>query len=189
MKGFKITSVFRSAFLAAFVFALTPSAFAADAFFDETFGNYQEELETAVDDGKKGVFIFYHMEECPFCHRMRTTIMTEPDVIKLYKDNFMTIMHDIEGSNEITDFDGTTDTAQNIAEKKYRVRATPVMIIFDTKGQPVVKYTGPTRTKEEFNGWQNMYWTAATRKSRLRLIKELVKKQQDNRAVAFYEAL
>lgn len=130
--------------------SIAMNAHAADAFFDETFGNYQEELEVAKDNGKKGVFIFYHMEECPFCHRMRTTIMKEPDVIKLYKSNFMTIMHDIEGSNEITDFDGTTDTAQNIAEKKYRVRATPVMIIFDTEGNQLVRYTGPTRTKEEF---------------------------------------
>ena len=109
-----------------------------------------EELEVAIEDGKKGVFVFYHMEECPFCHRMRNTIMTEPDVIELYKTNFMTIMHDIEGSNEIVDFDGTTDTAQNIAEKKYRVRATPVMIVFDVNGKPLVRYTGPTRTKEEF---------------------------------------
>lgn len=76
--------------------------------------------------------------------------MKEPDVIKLYKENFMTLMHDIEGSNEITDFDGVKGTAQNIAEKKYRVRATPVMMIFDTKGQPLVRYTGPTRTKQEF---------------------------------------
>jgi len=126
-------------------------AFAADdAFFDETFGNYQDELETAKEDGKKGVFIFFHMDDCPFCHRMQTTFMKDPDVIKLYKDNFITLMHDIEGSNQITDFDGTTGTAQEIAEKKYRVRATPVMMIFDLQGKPIVKYIGPTRTKEEF---------------------------------------
>lgn len=126
-------------------------ALAADnAFFDETFGNYQDELETAKEDGKKGVFIFFHMDDCPFCHRMQETFMKDPDVIKLYKDNFITLMHDIEGSNEITDFDGKTGTAQDIAEKKYRVRATPVMMIFDLQGKPMVRYTGPTRTKEEF---------------------------------------
>lgn len=129
----------------------TSNAWSAEgAFFDETFGNYQEELDAAKEDGKKGVFVFYYMDECPFCHRMETTIMTEPDVIKLYKSNFISIKHDIEGSNEITDFDGTTASAQTIAEKKYRVRATPVMMIFDLHGKPVVKYTGPTRTKEEF---------------------------------------
>lgn len=131
--------------------ALMPlNASAEDVFFDESFGNYQEELEVAIADGKLGVFVFYHMEECPFCHRMRTTIMTEPDVVKLYKDNFLNIMHDIEGSNDVVDFDGTEGTAQFIAEKKHRVRATPVMMIFDKNGKQVVRYTGPTRTKEEF---------------------------------------
>ncbi|BCN93668.1 thioredoxin [Thiomicrorhabdus immobilis] len=136
--------------LATMLITTTHQAWSADAFFDETFGNYQEDLETAKDEGKKGVFVFFHMDECPFCHRMRSTIMTEPDVIKLYKSNFMNVMHDIEGSNEIVDFDGTKGTAQSIAEKKYRVRATPVMMIFDLQGNPIVKYTGPTRTKEEF---------------------------------------
>jgi thioredoxin-related protein len=37
-----------------------------------------------------------------------------------------------------------------MAEKIYRVRATPVMIFFDLEGKPVVRYTGPTTTKEEF---------------------------------------
>lgn len=146
----RVKQAFISLILIVGIFSFVKKANAEDAFFDETFGNYQEELEVALEDGKKGVFIFYHMEECPFCHRMRTTILKEPDVVELYKSNFMTIMHDIEGSNEITDFDGQTDTSQNIAEKKYRVRATPVMIIFNEKGEPAVKYTGPTRTKEEF---------------------------------------
>jgi thioredoxin-related protein len=137
-------------FFTCFIAIAQVEAFAADPFFDETFGNYQEELEVAKEDGKKGVFIFYHMEECPFCHRMRTTILQDPEVIKFYKSNFMTIMHDIEGSHQITDFDGFEETAQNIAEKRYRVRATPVMMIFDTNGTPVVRYTGPTRTKQEF---------------------------------------
>ncbi|QCU89833.1 thioredoxin family protein [Thiomicrorhabdus sediminis] len=129
---------------------LTTNTMAAESFFMETFGNYQEELEVAKEDGKKGVFVFYHMDECPFCHRMKTTIMTEPDVIKLFRDNFLTLQHDIEGSNEITDFDGQVATAQELAEKKYRVRATPVMMIFGLDGKPVLRYTGPTRTKEEF---------------------------------------
>lgn len=136
--------------VACFLMLNSHQAWSAGEFFDETFGNYQEDLETAKEEGKKGVFVFYYMDECPFCHRMETTIMTEPDVIKLYKSNFMSIKHDIEGSNEIVDFDGTSGTAQSIAEKKYRVRATPVMMIFDLEGNPLVKYTGPTRTKEEF---------------------------------------
>lgn len=131
--------------------SISPQAWSAnDLFFDESFGNYQEELEVAKEAGKKGIFMFFHMEECPFCHRMRSTIMTEPDVVSLYKDNFLTFMFDIEGSHAVVDFDGTESTGQALAENKYRVRATPVMMIFDIEGKPLVKYTGPTRTKEEF---------------------------------------
>lgn len=122
----------------------------AESFFSESFGNYQEELEVAREEGKKGIFMFFQMDECPFCHRMRTTIMTEPDVIKLYRKHFLTFQVDIEGSNLVTDFDGTESTAQEMSEKKYRVRATPVMMIFGLDGKPLLKYTGPTRTKEEF---------------------------------------
>lgn len=134
------------------VFTLfSAQAYSAGDFFDETFGNFQEDLEAAAEADKKGVFIFFHMEDCPFCDRMKSTIMTEPDVIKLYKENFLTFQFDIEGSSEVTDFDGVEfATGQDMAEKKYRVRATPVMMIFDLEGKPVLRYTGPTRTKEEF---------------------------------------
>ena len=154
MKIASIKHFFRVVFLSSILpalMALSSQANAAkDVFFDESFGNYQEELEVAKEAGKKGIFMFFHMEECPFCHRMRSTIMTEPDVVSLYKDNFLTFMFDIEGSHAVVDFDGTESTGQALAENKYRVRATPVMMIFDTEGKPLVKYTGPTRTKEEF---------------------------------------
>lgn len=132
------------------LFLILPVQVQAAEFFDETFGNLQEEAETAKDDGKKGVFIFFHMEECPFCDRMKNTILNQPDVIAYFKKNFLTYQVDIEGSNEMTDFDGTQGTAQFLSEKKYRVRATPVMMFFDIDGKPIVRYTGPTKTKDEF---------------------------------------
>ncbi len=154
MRIAKIKRFLRVALMVTFIpalMSLSPQAWSAtDPFFDESFGNYQEELEAAKEAGKKGVFIFFHMEDCPFCHRMRSTIMTEPDVISLYKDNFLTFMFDIEGSHTVVDFDGSESTGKALAEGKYRVRATPVMMVFDTDGNPLVKYTGPTRTKAEF---------------------------------------
>ena len=48
------------------------------AFFDQGFGDFSEELETAKEEGKSGVLIFYEMDECPFCHRMFTTLLHKP---------------------------------------------------------------------------------------------------------------
>ncbi|MDX1795540.1 MAG: thioredoxin family protein [Hydrogenovibrio sp.] len=130
--------------------ALAPGYSQAADFFDETFGNLQEELDTAKEEGKQGIFLFFQMDDCPFCHRMETTILNQPDVIKYYKKHFLSFSIDIEGSNQLTDFDGTTGTSQEISEKKYRVRATPVLMFFDLTGKPIFRYTGPTRTKDEF---------------------------------------
>lgn len=122
----------------------------AAEFFDQSFGDFSEELAVAKDEGKSGVFMFFEMDDCPFCHRMKDTILKEPDVIEYYDQHFKTFRFDIEGANNVVDFDGTEYTEKDMAEKKYRVRATPVMIIFDLEGSPVVRFTGPTRSKEEF---------------------------------------
>ena len=90
------------------------------------------------------------MEECPFCDRMKKTILVQPEVIKYFKEHFLTYKIDIEGSSTLVDFDGTEGTSQSISEKKYRVRATPVMMFFDLEGNPTARYTGPTKTMDEF---------------------------------------
>ncbi|WP_248851470.1 thioredoxin family protein [Thiomicrospira microaerophila] len=121
------------------------------AFFDESFGNFQEELELAKDEEKMGVFIFFEMDDCPFCHRMKETILKEEDVIEYFHQHFKVYRFDIEGGSPVTDFDGTEfNTGKEMAERKYRVRATPVMMMFDLEGKPMARYTGPTHTKEEF---------------------------------------
>jgi len=129
---------------------LTFASHAEETFFSETFGDFQEELATAREEGKKGVFIFFEMDECPFCHRMKTTIFNQPDVIAAMHRDFLAFRWDIEGDTEVVDFDGDAGTMKKLAEKKYRVRATPVMMFFDLNGKPVLRYTGPTRTKQEF---------------------------------------
>ena len=81
-----------------FGFALTMNAQAAD-FFEQTFGNFAEELADARGDGKLGVFVFFEMDDCPFCHRMKDTILKEADVIDYFHQHFKTLRLDIEGAN------------------------------------------------------------------------------------------
>ena len=123
----------------------------SDDFFDLGFGDFEEELIVAQDDGKQAVFVFFEMDDCPFCQRMQETILLESDVIAYYRQHFKSYRFDIEGSSSVIDFDGTEfDSGKEMAEKKYRVRATPVMMFFDLEGRPVARYTGPTSSKEEF---------------------------------------
>lgn len=137
-----------------FLFGIAPSALAGqdpdEYFFDQTFGNLQEELARAREEGKQGVLLFFEMDDCPFCHRMRTTVLNQPKVQAFYREHFLSFPVDIEGDVELTDFSGTATTQKDFAFKGYRVRATPVFLFFDLNGNPVARYTGATSGVDEF---------------------------------------
>jgi thioredoxin-related protein len=143
-------------FLLLFLFLLSTGAWSAEAndpyvnFFNENFGDYQEELETAKEQGKKGIMLFFEMDECPFCHRMKKTVLNRPEVQAYFRERFLLFPIDIEGDIEITDFKGETTSQKAFALKQFRVRATPVIAFFDLEGKLVHKYTGATSTPEEF---------------------------------------
>jgi thioredoxin-related protein len=119
-------------------------------FFDTTFGDFSEELTRARDVGKKGILIMFEMDECPFCHRMKTTVLNRPDIQEFYRANFLIFPVDIEGDVEVTNFAGKHTTQKAMALEEYRVRATPVFAFFDLDGKLVARYTGATKDAEEF---------------------------------------
>lgn len=119
-------------------------------FFDQTFGDFSEELETARSEGKQGVLLMFEMDECPFCHRMKTTVLNQPEVQDFFGEHFLVFPVDIEGDIEVVDFEGNHTTQKDFALRQFRVRATPVFAFFDLDGNLVARYTGATGDAEEF---------------------------------------
>lgn len=119
-------------------------------FFNETWNNFQEELVTAQEEGKKGILLFFEMDECPWCHRMKTTVLNQPEVQEYYRKHFLNFSVNIEGDVEVVDFKGETYTQKYFSEKINRVRATPVFGFYDLDGNQVVRFTGATSSVEEF---------------------------------------
>lgn len=119
-------------------------------FFNQFLGDFSEELQTAKEEKKKAIMLFFEQDECPFCYRMKTTIFSRPDVQEYFRKNFLIFKVDIEGDIEIVDFQGKTMTEKDFSFKVHRVRATPVIAFFDLDGKRVVRYTGATSSAEEF---------------------------------------
>lgn len=144
------------------LYLLSSSSFAAGGrdpykfFFNETWGDFSEEVKKAKEQGKKGVLIFFEMDECPFCHRMKETVLNQPEIQEFFRQNFLLFSVDIEGDLEITDFEGNSMPQKDFAFKANRVRATPVFAFFDLTGKRVVRYTGATSGTEEFR-WLGQY--------------------------------
>ncbi|MDH5393981.1 MAG: thioredoxin family protein [Gammaproteobacteria bacterium] len=120
------------------------------AIFDQTLGDFTEELVEAKDQGKKGILLFFEMDECPFCHRMKTTVLNQPEVMAYFRKHFLIFSIDIESDVEMTDFSGKTMLMKDFALIHNRVRATPVFVFLDLQGNRVTRYTGPASGVEEF---------------------------------------
>jgi thioredoxin-related protein len=141
------------------VFLLQTSAVSASAqtvpiegFFNQSFWDFTEELEHARDSGKKAILVMFEMDECPFCHRMKTTVLNRKQVQDYFGEHFLVFAVDIEGDVEMTDFDGNATVMKDFAFRQNRVRATPVFAFYDLNGQPIkrARFTGATRDAEEF---------------------------------------
>jgi thioredoxin-related protein len=146
----------RRIFLLAFgllMYSLASAAVTRDPaqyFFDQTFGDFREELDLARQDGKKGILIFFEQAGCPYCYRMETTVLNRSDVQHYYRRYFHIFSVDINGDVEITDFQGRPTTQKDFALKQYNVRATPVFAFFNLDGRLIARYTGATRNAQEF---------------------------------------
>ncbi len=119
-------------------------------FFNETWGNFSEELKTARAQGKKGILLFFEMDECPFCHRMKKTVLNQPTVQAYFRQHFLNFSVDIEGDVEMTDFQGKVMPQKDFSIKINRVRVTPVFAFYDLDGKQIMRYTGATSSVEEF---------------------------------------
>jgi thioredoxin-related protein len=157
MRSIPLTTCWRCLVLALLLALLSAPALAADPgrdpgeyFFDQTFGDFTEELQLARDEGKDGILLMFEMDECPFCHRMKTRVLNQPDVQDYFREHFLIFPVDVEGDIEVVDFEGNPATQKDFALKQFRVRATPVFAFFDLDGNLVARYTGATRDAEEF---------------------------------------
>ncbi len=132
------------------IFLVNPvNAQNSETFFDENFHDYQENLADAREQGKVAIFIFFYLDDCPFCHIMRRKVLNQTEVIKFYKKHFLNYEVDAEGAIEMVDFNGNETTQRLFSSKQNNVFATPVLAFFDLNGKMIAYRTG-FLTKEDF---------------------------------------
>lgn len=117
-------------------------------FFQSKLGDFKSELETAKNEGKKGIFLFFEMDDCPWCARMKATILNQSGVQDFYRAHYLVYNVDVKGDVSMVDFAGKSTTEKAFALEN-RVRATPTMLFVDTTGKILTRFTGPTRSVDE----------------------------------------
>lgn len=121
----------------------------AQAFFDQNLGDFKAELAVAQKEGKQGILLMYELEDCPFCHRMKETILNQSEVQDYFRKHFLVFSVDIDGDNALVDFAGKDTTEKKFAAEQ-RVRATPVFAFYGLDGKQVTRFTGAAKDAGEF---------------------------------------
>ena len=122
----------------------------SEYFFQESFNDLAEEAEIAREEGKTGVLVMFETDDCPWCERMKDTVLNQSEVQDYFRQHFRLIGLNTNGDTLVTGFDGIEVSETEFALTHNRVRATPVFLFFDTEGQLLVRYTGTTRDPQEF---------------------------------------
>lgn len=118
-------------------------------FFDQKLGDFKAELDTAKKEGKTGVLLMFEQADCPWCHRMKETILNQSEVQDYYKQHFLIFLVDIKNDIALVDFKGKNTTEKAFSAEN-RVRATPVFLFFGLDGEPIYRFTGVARNPKEF---------------------------------------
>ncbi|MFB6261701.1 MAG: thioredoxin family protein, partial [Thiohalorhabdaceae bacterium] len=111
------------------------------------FGDFQANLEKALGEGKKGILLYFHQDQCPFCKQMERQVFTKPIVHDFFHKYFDVYKVNIKGNKEFVDFQGEP-VAQSDFAVRNRARATPTLIIFGENGEELVRFVSNPSLEE-----------------------------------------
>jgi len=127
-----------------------PPRDAMEYFFNQSFNNLPEEVEMAREEGKIGILVMFNDPDCPWCKKMKATVLNQVPVQEFFRKHFRLLHIDTKGDTMMTNFNGDEIAEKDFALKVHRVRATPVFMFFDLDGNVMLRYTGATRSIDEF---------------------------------------
>lgn len=122
---------------------------AQEHFFDAKMGDFKSELTAAKNDGKTAVLIMFELDDCPFCFRMKQTILNQSEVQDYYHKHFLIYPIDLKGNVSMVDFKGKETTEKDFGIEQ-RIYGTPVFDFFDLEGNRIVRFPGAAKDANEF---------------------------------------
>jgi len=117
-------------------------------FFNQSFMDMPEELQSAREQHKLGILLFFEADGCAYCAAMLKGVLSQKKVQDWYRERFLCFAVDIHGDVEIKDFDQITLPEKVFAEHR-RVFLTPTLSFIDLDGTEIYRHTGMVKTPEE----------------------------------------
>ena len=109
--------------------------------FKESFLELQDDLEEALDAGKKGIIVYFGQKHCSYCQALIERDFGQKDIETYTRKNFDVIPVNIWGSNDVTTLDGEIMTEREYAIRE-KANFTPSIIYYDEEGKKALMLRG-----------------------------------------------
>lgn len=109
--------------------------------FKESFLDLQEDLASALEEGKKGLVVYFGQKRCAYCKMLLKVNFQTPDIVKYTRDNFDVIAIDIWSPETVTLPDGTEMSQADYAAAM-ETNFTPSLIFYDAEGKIALRLRG-----------------------------------------------
>lgn len=109
--------------------------------FKHSFLNFREDLDEALESGKKGIAVYFGQAHCAYCKALMDVNLKKPEIVRYLQQHFDVIPVDIWGSRQVTLLDG-----REMNEREYAIENntnfTPSLIFYDRHGNKVYTMRG-----------------------------------------------
>ena len=112
-----------------------------DWFKEDSFLNLSEDLQEALQGGKKGLVLYFGQANCAYCKQLMETDFKDPEIVRYFRSNWDIIPLDIWGSRTLTMFDGEQLTENELSTFE-ETQFTPSLIFYDAEGRKIFRMRG-----------------------------------------------
>ena len=109
--------------------------------FKQSFLDLRDDLEESIEDGKKGIIVYFGQKRCPYCQKLINVNFGQLSIESYTRKHFDLIPIDIWGIEEVTDTNGVTMTQRDFALRE-KTNFTPSMLFIDHTGKVVMRLRG-----------------------------------------------
>jgi len=119
--------------------------------FNLSFLDLNDSLNEALEDGKKGLIIYFGRKDCAYCKNLLEVNWGDPVIVKYTRQHFNVIAIDVRGARTVTDFNGKTWSEKDYSASR-KTNFTPTLVFYkkiNGKPRQILKLPG-YRPKYQF---------------------------------------
>lgn len=109
--------------------------------FELSFLNLPDDLQQALEQGKRGLLVYFGQHDCPYCQALIEKNLTLPDIEHYIRRYFNVVPVNIHGDEPVTDMAGREISERQLAQQ-LGVDFTPTLLYYDAEGKEAMRLNG-----------------------------------------------